>query len=73
LARQEDQPAVIAASREPLGRERSEVLDVVRDHGSELRGRGLEDRPVVATVQLVAPGDRDDVVATRAQQQPRTR
>lgn len=68
LGRQQDQPAVTVTARETLGRERTEILDVARDHRSALRGGDLEDDPVAARSQIVPLGYRDNVVATPAQQ-----
>src|SRR5512132_2219528 len=56
------------ALRQPLSRKRTEVLDVVRDHGPALATRDLEDEPVTASSQVLAVGNGVYVVADLAQQ-----
>src|SRR5215831_5661452 len=56
------------ASRQPLGRQRPEVLDVVRDHGPAFAACHLEDDPVTAPGQVLAVGNGVYVVAGLAQQ-----
>jgi len=53
--------------RKPLGCERTEVFDVVRDHGATFAARHLKDHPVAAGNQVVAIGNRYDVIARMAQ------
>ena len=44
------------ALRQPLSRQRAEVLDVVRDHGPAFAARDVEDNPVAAPGQVLAVG-----------------
>jgi hypothetical protein len=64
---QQDQSAVALAASQPLGGERTEVLDVVRDYSAPLYAGDVEDDPVAATDQIIAFGYCDDVVAALAQ------
>ena len=53
-----------ATLREPLSRERSEVPDVVSDHGAVLAARDLKDNQVAASDQVRSIGHRFNVEAT---------
>src|SRR5712692_2428259 len=56
------------ALRQPLSRERTEVLDVVRDHGPAFAACDLEDDPVGGPHEVLAVGNGVYVVAGLAQQ-----
>src|SRR6266699_754810 len=56
------------ALRQPLCRKRSEVLDVIRDHGPAFATCDLEDAPVAAPSQVLTAGNGVHVVAGLAQQ-----
>ncbi len=65
---QQNQPGVGATHREPFGRERTKVLDVVGDHRAAFGGRGLKDDPVTARHEIVTIGDGQHVVAGSTQE-----
>src|SRR5713226_9084665 len=56
------------ALRQVLCRKRTEVLDVVRDHGPAFATCDLEDDPVTAPDQVLAVRNRVHVIADLAQQ-----
>ncbi len=55
-------------ARQTLGRERAEVLDVVRHYGAEFAACELKNFTVTATNEVWAVRDRINVVAALAQQ-----
>jgi hypothetical protein len=65
---QQDQSGVCSAVRQPLGGERPEVLEVVRDHGPALTAGYFEDGAVAAADKILAVGHGVHVVAGLAQQ-----
>ena len=54
--------------RGPLGRQRTKVLDVVRDHGPQIGACDLKKHPIAAPHEIAAVGGCDDVEPALAQQ-----